>query len=151
VQHIDRAVLDAERDGRHLLLEHHPQWHVPERLVRVLPGHEPAGVHERQQLHVLGVRVGDDRRVGRGFIGRRRSHEHHRELIASPHGNPLARGDVQHRLVLDEPIAGITIAAPLCSGNGTINLAGYQLSIWAYFTVSAGSIPQNAANCCRDS
>jgi len=35
---------------------------------------------------------------------------------------------------------------PLCASTGTINLAGYSLSAWVYFTVTAGSIPMNAAN-----
>jgi hypothetical protein len=41
---------------------------------------------------------------------------------------------------------GAAVQVPLCAGNGTINLAGYRFSAWAYYTVSSGSIPQNAAN-----
>jgi hypothetical protein len=41
---------------------------------------------------------------------------------------------------------GISVAVPLCASSGTVNLAGYTLSAWVYFTVTAGAIPMNAAN-----
>jgi hypothetical protein len=41
---------------------------------------------------------------------------------------------------------GVSVAVPLCASTGTINLAGYTFSAWVYFTVSAGTIPMNAAN-----
>ena len=41
---------------------------------------------------------------------------------------------------------GAAVQVPLCASTGTINLAGYSMSAWVYFTVTAGSIPMNAAN-----
>jgi hypothetical protein len=42
--------------------------------------------------------------------------------------------------------SGASVAVPLCSSSGTVNLAGYKYSAWVYFTVTAGSVPANAAN-----
>jgi hypothetical protein len=41
---------------------------------------------------------------------------------------------------------GISVAVPFCASSGTVNLVGYTLSAWVYFSVTAGSIPMNAAN-----
>jgi len=46
----------------------------------------------------------------------------------------------------DNSTRGLTLAVPLCAGNGTINLSGYRFSAWANFAVTAGTIPMNAAN-----
>ncbi len=40
---------------------------------------------------------------------------------------------------------GYSIIVPLCASGGA-NLAGYTFSAWVYFTVTAGTMPMNAAN-----
>jgi hypothetical protein len=41
---------------------------------------------------------------------------------------------------------GIAVAVPLCASTGTVNLAGYTFSAWVYLSVTAGTVPANAAN-----
>jgi hypothetical protein len=41
---------------------------------------------------------------------------------------------------------GAAVTVPLCKSTGTVNLAGYTLSAWLFFTVNQGSLPMNAAN-----